>query len=69
MNDGDSRAVDELATALIARIEEAEQLSVRSFSRSARGSLQRSARLRKITSEAASLAVAIDILINGETGA
>ena len=65
MNDGSRQAVDELATALIARIEEAEQLSARSFSRSSRGSLKRSARLRKLTSEAASLAVAIDILVNG----
>jgi hypothetical protein len=69
LNDGGSRAVDELATTLIARIEEAEQLSARSFSGSARGSVQRSARLRKATSEAASLAMAIGILVNGETGA
>lgn len=50
--------------ALIERLEEAENLAIRSVPRSAKASRLHTSRLRQVATDAASLATAIDILIS-----
>jgi hypothetical protein len=66
-NSGISQAaLNELAAALVERLEEVEQLAIKTLPKSSRASRQRTAQIRQATSDAASLAAAIDILVNRE---
>lgn len=56
-------ALNELAAALVERLEEAEHLAIRSLPKSHKASRLQAARLRAAATDAASLAVAIDILV------
>lgn len=63
---GPQAALNELAAALVERLEEAEHLAIRSLPKSTKASRRQAARLRAVASDAASLAAAIDILVTRE---
>ncbi len=58
-------ALNELAAALIERLEDAEYLAIRSLPKTSRASRLHTARLRQSTKDAAIIAAAIDIMATG----
>lgn len=58
--------LNELAAALVERLEEAEHLAIRSMPKTSQAARRHVAHLRQVAEDAATLAAALDILV-GET--